>query len=169
MANNFQIYASNLNYVYTDDATYTNSAFRQSGGVPNNTASAYAVNTALYCASLVCKCLIDAMIANTSDVASYGIDDAATLTTNLGGMLSNLNVKTATKWATIRNITISDADGTNSGMPIQVDGSSDVTLKLPQTIKGSLIGTASNASNINNKSFNMTYDSSTGTLDITYR
>ena len=168
MANKFQIYASNLEYVYTDDTAYTNSTFRQSGGVPNNTASAFAVNTALYCASIICKSIIDAMIANTSDAANYGIDDVNSLESNLESMLSNLNVKTATKWATGRTFTLRDSDGANFGAPSTVDGSGAVQLALPSTIKASLTGTASNAAKIGNKTFSMTFDSATGTLDITY-
>lgn len=50
---------------------------------------------------------------------------------------------TASAWTTARNFTISD--GTNTGTPSSVDGSNNVTIKLPTTIKANLTGTASEA------------------------
>jgi len=55
---------------------------------------------------------------------------------------------TTTKWGTARNISIADADATNTGSAISVDGSSAVTLKLPSTIKASLSGNISGCTNI---------------------
>jgi hypothetical protein len=55
------------------------------------------------------------------------------------------NATTADKWKTARNITISDADGTNTGSAVSVDGSENETLKLPATIKATLSGNASTA------------------------
>ena len=52
---------------------------------------------------------------------------------------------TTTKWGTARNISIADADITNTGTAVSVDGSSAVTLKLPSTIKASLSGNATTA------------------------
>lgn len=43
-------------------------------------------------------------------------------------------------WGTARNISISSNDGTGSGTPSSVNGSSPVTLKLPSTIKANLEG-----------------------------
>lgn len=54
------------------------------------------------------------------------------------------NITTA-NWGTARNITISDDDGTNSGDAVSVNGSANVTLKLPATIKATLSGNASTA------------------------
>jgi hypothetical protein len=51
------------------------------------------------------------------------------------------NITTST-WGTARNISISDADGTNTGAAISVNGSENKTLKLPSTIKASLSGNA---------------------------
>lgn len=50
---------------------------------------------------------------------------------------------TTTKWGTARNITIEDADSTNAGTAVSVNGSAAVTLLLPDTIKASLTGHAS--------------------------
>lgn len=58
---------------------------------------------------------------------------------------SSGNAITADKWKTARNITISDADGTNTGAAVSVDGSENETLKLPATIKATLSGNATTA------------------------
>ena len=50
------------------------------------------------------------------------------------------NAGTSDKWKTARNISISDADGTNTGTAVVVDGSENETLKLPATIKANLTG-----------------------------
>lgn len=52
---------------------------------------------------------------------------------------------TTEKWGTARNITIKDADSTNSGTAVSVNGSDAVTLLLPSTIKATLSGNASSA------------------------
>ena len=54
------------------------------------------------------------------------------------------NITTA-NWGTARNITISDDDGTNSGDAVSVNGSANVILKLPATIKATLSGNATTA------------------------
>ena len=70
------------------------------------------------------------------------------INTNIvGNVTGNLtgNADTADKWKTARNITISDADGTNTGTSVSVDGSENETLKLPATIEATLIGNADTA------------------------
>lgn len=65
-----------------------------------------------------------------------------------GTMYGNLsgNASTATKWATGRTFKIQDSDGTNTGTSVTgVNGSGDVTIKLPSTIKATLTGTADTA------------------------
>lgn len=47
---------------------------------------------------------------------------------------------TTNKWGTTRTITIKDSDSTNAGTAVNVDGSGNVTLPLPSTIKASLAG-----------------------------
>ena len=54
------------------------------------------------------------------------------------------NITTA-NWGTARNITIADSDATNTGSAVSVNGSANVTLKLPSTIKATLSGNASTA------------------------
>lgn len=48
-------------------------------------------------------------------------------------------------WGAARNVTVVDADATNTGAAVSVDGSVDVTLKLPATIKAALNGNADTA------------------------
>lgn len=48
-------------------------------------------------------------------------------------------------WGAARNVTVADADATNTGTSVSVDGSVDVTLKLPATIKAALNGNADTA------------------------
>ena len=51
----------------------------------------------------------------------------------------------AGQWTTARSIKIQDADGTNTGSGVSVNGSADKTLKLPATIKATLTGNADSA------------------------
>ena len=57
------------------------------------------------------------------------------------------NITTA-NWGTARNIYVADADGTNTGAAVSVNGSGNATLKLPSTIKASLTGNASTATTL---------------------
>ncbi len=52
---------------------------------------------------------------------------------------------TTSYWGTARNISIADNSATNTGPASSVNGSGNVTLKLPDTIKGYLTGTADQA------------------------
>ncbi|MBO7536036.1 MAG: hypothetical protein J6T34_02685 [Bacilli bacterium] len=63
---------------------------------------------------------------------------------NIYGALKG-NADSASRWATARNFSISDADATNTGTVESVDGTANVTLKLPSTIKAALTGNASSA------------------------
>lgn len=72
---------------------------------------------------------------------------------------------TTEKWGTARNITIKDADSTNSGTAVSVNGSAAVTLLLPSTIKASLSGTATSATKlttVSKKAWGQTYWTSGG-------
>ena len=53
---------------------------------------------------------------------------------------------TTANWGTARNITIKDADSTNAGTAVSVNGSAAVTLLLPSTIKASITGNCSGSS-----------------------
>ena len=77
------------------------------------------------------------------------------------------NITTA-NWGTARNISISDADATNTGSSVSVNGSAAVTLLLPSTIKASLSGnattatTASKLSTVSKTAWGQTYWTSGG-------
>ena len=75
----------------------------------------------------------------TSNAATLNmrIDGDWYATTFRGALVGNVtgNADTATKWKTKRNFTITDADSTNAGTAIAVDGSANVTLPLPENIK----------------------------------
>lgn len=53
----------------------------------------------------------------------------------------------AAKWTTARAFKISDSDASNTSTGVNVDGSAAVTLKLPATIKATIVGNASTATN----------------------
>ena len=61
------------------------------------------------------------------------------------GNISTYASGSADKWTTPRNFYIADADAANTGDAVSVDGSANVTLKLPSTIKATLTGNASSA------------------------
>lgn len=73
---------------------------------------------------------------------------------------------TTFSWGTARNISIGDASNTNIGAAVSVNGSSNVTLKLPSTIRGTLTGNASTATKlaVSKKINNTSFD---GSSDIT--
>ena len=73
---------------------------------------------------------------------------------------------TTNSWGTARNISIADASATNTGTATSVNGSGNVTLKLPATIKAALTGNASTATKLNTakKINNTAFD---GSADIT--
>ena len=55
---------------------------------------------------------------------------------------------TTTTWGTARRIVISDNEGFYNGNPVSVNGSGNVTLKLPAAIKATLIGNADTANKL---------------------
>lgn len=57
----------------------------------------------------------------------------------------------AAKWTNAIGVKIQDADKTNSGEEADMDGSDDVTILLPSTIKANLTGNASTASAFSDK------------------
>ena len=57
------------------------------------------------------------------------------------------NITTST-WGSARNVSIADSSATNTGTAVSVDGSGNVTLKLPATIKATLTGNASTATKL---------------------
>lgn len=70
------------------------------------------------------------------------------------------NITTAS-WGTARNISIADATATNTGSAVSVNGSGNVTLKLPATIKANLTGNVTG--NVSGSSSSCTGNSATAT------
>lgn len=65
---------------------------------------------------------------------------SASRVTTLEGYFTNGSAKTALKWTNARDFNISSSDGSNPSTAVSVDGSGNVTLKLPSTIKATLVG-----------------------------
>ena len=106
---------------------------------------------------------------NTLNLAIDGQINAGSVRSDRIGFIGNLqgNASTATKlqtartingtafdgtanittanWGSTRNFYIADASAAHTGSAVSVNGSSNVTLKLPSTITATLSGTASNA------------------------
>ena len=70
------------------------------------------------------------------------------------------NITTA-NWGTARNISIADATAANTGTGVSVNGSGNVTLKLPATIKASLTGNVTG--NVSGSSSSCTGNAATAT------
>ena len=70
------------------------------------------------------------------------------LTINLASGVCNIsgNSATATALATARNINVSDASATNTGTAASFNGTANVTIKLPATIKANITGNCSGSS-----------------------
>lgn len=68
------------------------------------------------------------------------------LENDTGFITGSDNAGSATKLKNARTISITDADGTNSGTSISFDGTANKTLKLPSTIKASITGNCSGSS-----------------------
>ena len=64
------------------------------------------------------------------------------------------NAATATKLKTARTISISDNDGTNTATGTSFNGSANITVKLPTTIKANLTGNADTATTAGKLSVN---------------
>ena len=92
----------------------------------------------------------NSIISNLSGKATSAgsADTAVKLTTPRainGTNFDGSGAITTANWGTARNFTIKDADSTNSGTAVSVNGSNAVTLLLPSTIKANLTGKATSA------------------------
>ena len=102
--------------------------------------------------------------ATTSDSCSGNAKSATTLQTARKINGTNFNGSadiTTSKWGEFRNIGIVNSDGTGTAVTVSVNGSSNVNLKLPETIKANLDGNASSATKATN-------DGSGNTITTTY-
>lgn len=83
-----------------------------------------------------------------ADILSGNAASASKLSTSCcinGTAFDGSTSITTAKWGTARNVQISDCDGTNISGTVSVDGSANVCLKLPSTIKATLTGKADSA------------------------
>ena len=84
-------------------------------------------------------------LGKTKQTAFDGSADVSiTITPESIGALSKDEASAgAAKWSTARTFYVADADASNTGTGVSVDGTKDITLKLPSTIKASITGHAS--------------------------
>ena len=86
--------------------------------------------------------------AITSESCSGNANSATTLqnTRKINGTNFNGSADiTTNNWGTSRNIGIVNSDGSGTAIPVSINGSSNINLKLPSTIKANLEGNASTA------------------------
>ena len=84
-------------------------------------------------------------LGKTKQTAFDGSADVSiTITPESIGALSKDEASAgAAKWSTARTFYVTDADASNTGTGVSVDGTKDITLKLPSIIKASITGHAS--------------------------
>ena len=85
--------------------------------------------------------------ASTADTATRANQLTTARTINGTSFNGTANITTA-NWGTSRSIGIVNSDGTGTAVTTSVNGSGNVNLKLPATIKASLTGNASTASTL---------------------
>ena len=85
--------------------------------------------------------------AATADTATTANQLTTARTINGTSFNGTANITTA-NWGTARNIGIVNSDGTGTAVTTSVNGSGNVNLKLPATIKASLTGNATTASTL---------------------
>ena len=85
--------------------------------------------------------------AATADTATKANQLTTARTINGTSFNGTANITTA-NWGTARNIGIVNSDGTGTAVTTSVNGSGNVNLKLPATIKASLTGNATTASTL---------------------
>ena len=86
--------------------------------------------------------------ATTSESCSGNANSATTLqnTRKINGTNFNGSADiTTNNWGASRNIGIVNSDGSGTAIPVSINGSNNINLKLPSTIKANLEGNASTA------------------------
>lgn len=127
------------------DGTVTATGFATSGGTSSEFLKADgSVDTNTYMTGISNGTVTNAMLAGS--IANNKLANSS-ITVN-GTSISLGGSGTTTKWGASRNITIKDSSSTNSGTAVGVDGSGAVTLLLPATIKATLSGNATTATQL---------------------
>ena len=116
-------------YIADSDATNTGAAVSVNGG-----ANATLKLPATIKASLTGNASTATKLATARSINGTNFDGSGAITT--------------ANWGTARNIYIADSDATNTGAAVSVNGGGNATLKLPATIKATLTGNASSASQV---------------------
>lgn len=108
--------------------------------------------------------------AITSESCSGNANSATTLqnTRKINGTNFNGSADiTTNNWGISRNIGIVNSDGSGTAIPVSINGSSNINLKLPSTIKANLEGNASTADTAVSAA-SATTDSSSNNIVNTY-
>src|SRR5574344_1066127 len=133
-----------------------------------NTGAAVSVNGS---ANITLKLPSNITATNFYGVASSATKLNSAVTINGTAFDGTANITTAA-WGYSRNMQITDSDSSNSGAITAVNGTNNVTLKLPSTIKGTLTGNASTATKATQDSdgnkINTTYSKNGHTHDDRY-
>lgn len=153
---------SNITFVYTTDYkegdiyinTNTNNVYKARFAYNNSPAGA--ARTFLYwqlIGNIQGKSVGSITAPSTVDTSS-GAGNTYTVKDTDGNAIGtftvyNANNTNADTLTTARTFTIADADDTNSGVSVSFDGSENVTLHLPSTIKVSITGNATTATTAN--------------------
>jgi len=173
VTNNLQIWSSSGINTMNDD-NYASANQRVNGVQASEVISSNIHNTTLKSITTLQRALVTALLGNAGDIVGPNFTtniSEAFATSNFVLLFGGLKVYSASKWTSSRTFKISDGNG-HEGTGQAVNGTGAVTLPLPATIQasfiGDLTGTASNASHINGKTFEMSFDANTGVLDITY-
>ena len=95
--------------------------------------------TELYLPNTIKATFVGNLTGNVTGNATSATKLQTTRTINGTPFNGTANITTA-NWGTARDVSIQDADGTNTSSAVKVNGSSAHTLKLPSTIKATLTG-----------------------------
>lgn len=105
----------------------------------------YNTGNALFKGTVTAPTFIGALSGNASTATTLATTRAIN-GTNFNGSAAI----TTARWGTARNIGVVNSDGTGTAVVTSVNGSGNLNLKLPATIKASLTGNATTATNIAN-------------------
>ena len=106
---------------------------------------------------------LNPLVNNSKTLGTSSLKWANVYATKFTGDLVG-NADTATVWKTGRKFSVSDADATNTGTQVTVNGSADYVLPLPSTIKATLSGNATTATTATNAYNVLAYSSNEVTL-----
>ena len=124
-------------------STYTGTYKDWYGAIPNDDAKRAKIN--LSTGAMTVPGGITANVVGTLTGNANSATKLQTARTINGTSFDGTGNITTANWGTARNVSISDSDETNTGTAVSVNGSANVILKLPATIKATLAGNAATA------------------------